>query len=87
VCSKPGHKAYQCNQQKGSVQARQKSTTPTANIVETEDNEIICEVTTLEKNPVHSLTEWILDSGASRHFCANKELLIDYEDVADRQCV
>ena len=32
-------------------------------------------------------TEWILDSGASRHFCANKELMIDFEDVAHGQCV
>jgi len=40
-----------------SVQVRQKSTTPTINIVETEDNEIICAVTTLEANLVHNLTE------------------------------
>jgi len=28
-----------------------------------------------------------MDSEASRHFCANKELRIDFEDVADGQCV
>ena len=83
VHGKLGHKAYQCNQRKKLVQARQKPTTPIANILETEDNEIICVVTTLEANLVHNLTEWILDSGASRHFCANKELMIDYEDVVD----
>jgi len=83
VCGKPGHKAYQCNQRKGSVQAKQKSTPPIANIAETEDNEIICAVTTLEANLVHNLTEWIIDSGASRHFCANRELMVDFENVAD----
>jgi len=36
---------------------------------------------------VHNLTKWILDSRASRHFCANRELMIDFEDVADGQCV
>ena len=44
------------------AQAKQKHTTPTANVVETEDNEIICAVTTLEANLVQNLTEWILDS-------------------------
>ena len=67
---------------KGYVQAKQKSTTPSPNIAETEDNEIICAVTTLEANLVHNLREWILDSGVSRHFCANKELMIDFEDIA-----
>ena len=81
------HKAYQCNQRKGSVQAKQKSSTPTANIAETEDNEIICAVTTMEANLVHNLSEWILNSGAFRFFCANKELMIDFKQVADGQCV
>jgi len=46
VCGKPGYKAYQCNYRKGSGQAKQKPTTPTANIAETKDYEIICAVTT-----------------------------------------
>ena len=28
-----------------------------------------------------------MDSGASRHLCANKELMINFEEVADGQCV
>ena len=44
-------------------------------------------ITTLEANLVHNLMEWILDSGASRHFCANRELMINFEDVVDEQCV
>ena len=87
MCGKPGHKAYQCNQRKWSVQAKQKYATPTTNIAETEDNEIICAVTNVETNLVHNLSEWILDSGVSRHFCANKELMIDFEEVANGQCI
>ena len=83
MCVKPGHKAYQYNQRKGSVQAKHKSATPTTNIAETKDDEIICAVTTVEANLVHNLSECILDSGASRHFCANKELMINFEEVAD----
>ena len=29
----------------------------------------------------------MLDTGASRHFCANKELLHDFEEATDRECV
>ena len=28
-------------------------------------------------------TEWILNTGAIRHFCANKDLMHDFEDVPD----
>jgi len=41
----------------------------------------------LKENLVQNLTEWILNSGASRDFRANKELMIEFEDVADGQCV
>ncbi|KAH9604988.1 hypothetical protein KSS87_003568 [Heliosperma pusillum] len=30
---------------------------------------------------------WILDTGASRHLCTNKELFGESEDVADGECV
>ena len=29
----------------------------------------------------------MLDTGASRHFCANKELLHDFEESTNRECV
>jgi len=32
---------------------------------------------------VSNLTEWILDTGATRHFCANNDLMHDFEDVPD----
>ena len=31
--------------------------------------------------------KWICDTGASRCFCANKELIQDFEDAADGECV
>ena len=57
MCGKPGHRAYQCNQWKESIQAKQKCAPPTANIAEIEDNEIIYAITTLEANLVYNLTE------------------------------
>ena len=32
-------------------------------------------------------TEWILDTGATRHFCANKDLMHDFEDTPDGEHV
>ena len=31
--------------------------------------------------------EWIYNTGALRHFCANKEHKQDFDDVADGECV
>ena len=32
-------------------------------------------------------TEWILDTGATKHFCTNKDLMHDFEDVPDGEHV
>ncbi|KAA0049696.1 ty1-copia retrotransposon protein [Cucumis melo var. makuwa] len=58
--------------------------TPQANLAE-QDSEII--VAIVEANLIENKTDWILDTGASRHFCTNRELLHDYEDTADGECV
>ncbi|KAA0053084.1 ty1-copia retrotransposon protein [Cucumis melo var. makuwa] len=50
-----------------------------------QDNEIIA--TIVEANLIEDKTDWILDTGALRHFCTNRELLHDYEDTADGECV
>ncbi|KAL0286153.1 UNVERIFIED_CONTAM: hypothetical protein Sangu_2747500 [Sesamum angustifolium] len=31
--------------------------------------------------------DWILDTGASKHFCSNKELFQDFEEARDGECV
>jgi len=36
---------------------------------------------------VSNPTEWILDTGATRNFCANKDLMHDFEDVPDGEHV
>jgi len=32
---------------------------------------------------VSNPTEWILDTEATRHFCGNKDLMHDFEEVPD----
>ncbi|KAL0320415.1 UNVERIFIED_CONTAM: hypothetical protein Sradi_5303000 [Sesamum radiatum] len=69
-CGKPGHKAYQCFQRKDQKNPPSQLT-PQANL--TEQEEIIAAVV-VEANLVENKTDWILDTGASKHFCSNKEL-------------
>ncbi|KAA0025804.1 ty1-copia retrotransposon protein [Cucumis melo var. makuwa] len=57
---------------------------PQANLAE-QDDVVIAAV--VEVNLIKNKTDWILDTRASRHFFTNRELLHDYEDTTDRECV
>ncbi|KAL0455941.1 UNVERIFIED_CONTAM: hypothetical protein Slati_0933300 [Sesamum latifolium] len=73
-CGKTGHKAYQCYQRKDQQKSNHKQnaqTTPQVNLAETE--EVIAAVV-VEANLVENKSDWILDTGASKNFCSNKEL-------------
>ncbi|KAA0042265.1 ty1-copia retrotransposon protein [Cucumis melo var. makuwa] len=58
--------------------------TPQAKLAE-QDDEVIA--TIVEINLKENKIDWILDTKASRHFCTNRELLHDYEDTTDGECV
>ncbi|KAA0048162.1 ty1-copia retrotransposon protein [Cucumis melo var. makuwa] len=49
--------------------------------------ELISHMPIVEANLIENKTDWILDTGASRHFCINRELLHDYEDTVNGECV
>ncbi|KAA0056672.1 ty1-copia retrotransposon protein [Cucumis melo var. makuwa] len=68
----------------GQIKKKRLKPTPQANLAE-QDSEIIAAI--VEANLIENKTDWILDTGASRHFCTNRELLHDYEDTADGECV
>ena len=40
-----------------------------------------------EVNLVNNMIEWVVDTGATRHICSNKEMFLDYEEVIDRESV
>ncbi|KAL0411131.1 UNVERIFIED_CONTAM: Retrovirus-related Pol polyprotein from transposon TNT 1-94 [Sesamum latifolium] len=87
-CGKPGHKAYQCYQWKDHQKANQKSATqgtPQVNLAE-KDDEIIA-VVVVEANLVENKEDWILDTGASRHFCSNRALFHELLETTDGECV
>ena len=41
----------------------------------------------VEVNLVENKIDWVLDTGATKHLCANKELFHNLEDAADGECV
>ena len=44
-------------------------------------------VVVIEANLVANKIDWVIGTGASRYFCANKELFHDFEESTDRECV
>ncbi|KAK9732793.1 hypothetical protein RND81_04G022700 [Saponaria officinalis] len=74
VCGKTGHKSYQCTEKK----------TTEANVAVTDD---VIAAVVVEANLVGNTAEWILDTGACRHLCADKGLFAEFEEVADGECV
>ncbi|KAL0427326.1 UNVERIFIED_CONTAM: hypothetical protein Slati_2907400 [Sesamum latifolium] len=59
-------------------------TTPQVNLAE--KDEIIAAVV-IEANLVENKDVWILDTGASRHFCSNKALFHELLDATNSECV
>ncbi|CAN1185666.1 Retrovirus-related Pol polyprotein from transposon TNT 1-94, partial [Linum perenne] len=81
VCGKAGHRAYQCHFRKGNEQRIK----PQVNIVEEEEK--VYAAVVLETNVVEGRADWIVDSGACKHFCYNKELFSELEEAATGEMV
>ncbi|KAD3067345.1 hypothetical protein E3N88_35225 [Mikania micrantha] len=75
VCGKSGHKAYQCRHRKNKDQ----KIGDDAQVNVTEHDNVIAAV--IETNLVENKTEWIVDSGATRHYCNNKDLFAEFEET------
>ena len=41
----------------------------------------------VEANLVGNVAEWVLDTGASRHLCADRGLFVEFEEVKAGECV
>ncbi|KAK4381929.1 hypothetical protein Sango_2920000 [Sesamum angolense] len=86
-CGKLGHKAYQCFQRKDQQKPNHKPPSqPRPQINLTEQEEVITAVV-VEANLMENKIDWILDTGASKHFCSNKELFQDFQEARDGECV
>ncbi|KAH0655318.1 hypothetical protein KY285_030200 [Solanum tuberosum] len=70
ICGKHGNRATKCYQRKGQDRKQKGQNDVQAHLAE--DNEVIV-VAVVEANLVANKTNWMLDTGASRYFCANKK--------------
>ncbi|KAH0655816.1 hypothetical protein KY285_030698 [Solanum tuberosum] len=84
VCGKVGHRVAKCYQRKGQGSKHEGQSDVQAHF--TEGNEVI-DVVVVEANLVANKIDWVLDTGASMHFCVNKELFHDFEESSDGECV
>ncbi|KAH0712474.1 hypothetical protein KY289_008433 [Solanum tuberosum] len=84
VRGKLGHRAAKCYQRKGQDLEQKGQSDVQAHLAE--GNEVIS-VVVIEANLVANKIDWVLDTGASRHFCANKSLVYDFEESTDGECV
>ncbi|XP_068483448.1 uncharacterized protein [Phaseolus vulgaris] len=74
VCGKLGHHAPQCRHR------AKNGYPPKANLVEGE-NTIVVIIS--QVNLVTNVSKWVVDSGATRHICANKNVFTSYTSVGD----
>lgn len=71
-CGKPGHRSSECRAPKNVNKNKGQ-----ANIVEDDDIDNLCDVLS-ECNLVGNPKEWWIDSGATRHVCADKGMFKSY---------
>ena len=84
ICGKVCQRAAWCYQRKGKDSKKERQSDVQDNLAE--GNEVVV-VVVVEANLLANKIGWLLDTGASRHFCANKELLYDFEESTDIECV
>ena len=77
-CGNVGHFAsqYKNKKKKGSTGGNKNQ----AHLAEKGDDDVIAAVVS-EVNLVENNSEWIVDTGASKHFCANKDLFVSMEEA------
>ena len=84
VCGKVGHSDAWCYQWKGKDSKKERQSDVQDNLAE--GNEVVV-VVVVEANLLANKIGWLPDTGASRHFWATKEILHDFEESTDRECV
>ncbi|KAG5226822.1 gag-pol polyprotein [Salix suchowensis] len=76
VCGKPGHHATQCRN-------RKRNNNPPKTMVNMVEREDIIAAVVSQVNMVTNEKNWVVDSGSTRHICANKEFFSTYTPFKD----
>ncbi|XP_057535237.1 uncharacterized protein LOC130813420 [Amaranthus tricolor] len=82
VAANQGHKAWQCYNRKDASNNGQKSdqNKNQAHIAEESDDVIAAVVS--EINLVGNKAEWVVETGATKHFCSEKDLFIEFHEFS-----
>ena len=75
VCGKSGYHAAQCHHKK-----RIEKTNSKANLAETE---VITIVISFEVSMVINMKDWVVDFGATRHICGNRNAFTSYTTIKE----
>ena len=77
VCGKPGHYAAQCRNR----HKKENGNPPKANLVEGDD--VIAAVVATKVNLIAGIKEWVVDSGATKHICGDRNAFSEYMPVRE----
>ncbi|OIT08892.1 hypothetical protein A4A49_59181, partial [Nicotiana attenuata] len=76
--NQPGHYVAQCRKRVGNDNL----TKAKVNLTEAKVDDIIIAVVS-QVNLVANVKDWVLDSGATRHICANKKDFVSYTQIEE----
>jgi hypothetical protein len=79
VCGKSGHYAPQCRHRKRNGNPPKAG----ANLADAEGDDDMIAAVVSQVNMVTNMTKWVVDSGATRHICANRDAFTSYSSVGD----
>lgn len=83
TCGKFEHTAKECMQ--GHIpgsNVKENKAQAQANLTD----EVIAAVIS-DVNLASNISEWVVDTGATRHICSNKEMFQDYDKASEGECV
>jgi uncharacterized protein YukE len=81
VCGRSGHKAYHCRYRKHNNMSPKPKVNLTKGDDKKDDDDDIIAAVISEVNLVSDVEKWVVDSGATRHICANRTAFTSYTSV------
>ncbi|XP_017979829.1 PREDICTED: uncharacterized protein LOC108662774 [Theobroma cacao] len=82
LCGKPRHHAAQC---KKRAKGNNKPVNPRVNLVKADKSDDVIVAVISQATMVASVKEWVVDSGATRHICANRNAFTSYTPIGERE--
>ncbi|KAK4383173.1 hypothetical protein Sango_2801500 [Sesamum angolense] len=84
---KGGNKRLSKEAMEGSTKNKSQTTISTKTTNQSNEQEEVITAVVVEANLIENKKDWILDTGASKHFCSHKELFQDFQEACDGECL